>query len=223
MWCFKTAGSAPRESTLPLLILPGIFIPLIAAIYPIALGLAVENTSLLRGFYRNWERYASRGAMRFFVRDLANFFLCQISIALFLGGAAIWFTSIGGAFVLLVVAPISAMVGAVKGIYQVSTKAGHWLCFGTTVVVTALTALMAYPYLNDARVLWTVALFAGLASASATEGVRRSLVWFFSFSGHARAVASETLGAQLAPSGRAFWRITKQVGGKFNNALPMPI
>ncbi|MDP3795396.1 MAG: hypothetical protein Q8R13_05785 [bacterium] len=223
-WCFTTAGAVPKDSPLILLlVLSGIFVPLVAAIYPIALDLAVEDTSSWRGFYRNWERYASRGAMYFFARDLVNFFRCQISIALFLGGAAIWFTGIGGAFVFLVVAPISAMVGAVKGFYEFSTKAGHWLCFGTTVVVTAFIAWIAHPYLNDARALWIVALLAGLASAGATECLRRSLVWFFSFSERARAIASATLGAQLAPSGRAFWRITKQVGDKFNNALPVPI
>lgn len=223
VYCVKAQGVAPKESAMQLLYVFGGFVLVpVVAIFPPLMYALDEVTPKMRKFYLVWERYAAIGLFRFFMRDLSNLFLSEISILLFMGGTLIWFTGIGGAFVLLVVAPVSVIVGAIKGIYEVSTRARHWLCFGTTVVVTALAAWVAHPYLNgDARVLWTVALLTGLASAVATEGLRRSLVWCFSASGRAQAMVSTTLGAQLAPSGRAFWRITTTVGDKFRDALPM--
>lgn len=226
VYCFKATNSAPNGSAMPLLYVMGgcILVPMLAMLVPPMRAFDFdEEIPKMRKFYLVWERYAASGPLRFFAKDLANLFLWEIFISLFAGGMLIWFTGIGGAFLLLVVAPISAMVGAIKGIYEVSMRAGHWLCFGTTVTVTALAAWVAHPYLNDARVLWTVALFAGLGSAVATEGLRRSLVWFFSISERAQAMVSVTLGAQLAPSGRAFWRITTSVSDRFCNALPMSV
>lgn len=167
--------------------------------------------------------YVAIGPFRFLARDFVNLFRIEISMFLLMVGILIWFIGVGGAFLLLVAAPISVIVGVVKGIYEVSTRAGHWLCFGTTIIVTALAAWIAYPYLNDARALWTVALFAGLTSALVTEGLRRSLIWFFSISERARTIALATIYSQLAPSRRTFWQITRTAGNRFRDALRVPL
>jgi len=190
---------------------------------PLGYLISDEETLKMRKFYLVWERYSASGPFWFFIKDLVNIFRYEISSILATCGTLIWFFGIGGAFLLLVVIPISVAVGAIKGIYEVSMRAGHWLCFGTTVVVTALTAWIAYPYLNDVRVLWIAALFAGLASAVVTEGLRYSLVWFFSISERTQAVVSETLWEKLTPSGCVFLRITTTVGNKFLNVLPRPV
>jgi len=223
VYCFKDV-ILPKDSAMPLLYICGFLFVLLPVIFtPLFMYELDEKTPKMRKFYLVWEQYAASGSFRFFAKDLANLFLYEISMFLLVGGMLVWFTGIGGIFLIFVVAPISVMVGVAKGIYEVSTRAGHWLCFGTTIVVTALTAWATHPYLDDARVLWTVALFSGLASAVATEGLRRSLVWFFSISERAQATVSATLGEQLAPSGRAFWRITTTVCDRFRYSLPMPI
>ena len=222
IYCFKVTSSAPKDSWMPLItMLIIVIIPAFVVMTPITLW--EENTPKMQKFYLMWEQYSAEGPGRLFLKDLTDLFRLEISFFLLVGGAFVWFTGIGGAFVLFVVVPISVAVGTVKGIYRVSTKAGHWLCFGTTTVVTAIVAWMTYPYLNDARILWIIALTAGLTSAIATEAIRRSLVLIFSNSKRASAVAINTLGSQLLSSGRMFWKITMLVNDKFRSVLPMSI
>ncbi|MFA6215963.1 MAG: hypothetical protein WC768_05330 [Patescibacteria group bacterium] len=163
-----------------------------------------DKTPAMRKFYLIFESYTARGPLRFFARDLAFLFLFEMVASVVLA----WFAVIGGLFLIFVIVPTAAVVGAVKGIYQVSMRAGHWLCFGTTVVVTALTAWIVSPYLNDARILWIVALFAGLASAIVTEGFYRLLA----HSERAQTIITATLKYQLASRCHAFMRITTIFG-----------
>jgi hypothetical protein len=213
------------ESLIPVLhCMSMIFVPLFTMILPLVALLNEtdeETLKKMRRFYLNWERYVEKGSFRFYAKELSRFFLYEISIcSLFIGGAA-WFTVIGAVFVLIVVVPISAGIGLVKGIYKVSVKAGHWLCFGTTVTVTAFVAWTMHPYLNDVRILWFTALFAGLLSAALTEALRRSLVWSFSINERARLIALTRLYVQLTPSGRKFWQITTNIGDRFCDILPI--
>lgn len=219
-WKAFEAMAGNESSVMPLVYLLGIiFIVIIPAVAPSMFLSKMESSSMKR-FYRDWERYAKCRLLGFFLRDLVKFFLCETSMILFLSGILFWFAAIGGIFVFLVVVPISAIVGLIKGIYRVTIRAGHWLCFGVTVVVTGFSAWLTHPYFNDARILWVVAILTGCVSGVVTEGVRRSLAWLFNVSKKMHRTAVASLHEQLTPSGRLFWRITVKVGEKFSEALP---
>ena len=224
-WCGAIVEAAGKDSLVSIIVLPMVFLPLILIAVPIFLNChSYDDTDLqsMGSFYRDWSQY-SRGAFWYFYREVRNLLLYQVSITLLLAGIVIWFLGAGGLFVLFIIAPISATVGVAKGIYKVSMRAGHWLCFGVTIVVTALTAWIVNPYFVDSRVLWLAALFAGLSSAVATEGTRRLLVRFFSANRKTQMVVARTLYEQLAPSSSKFVEVTEQVRDKLFPLLPMRI
>ncbi|MDB5189544.1 MAG: hypothetical protein JWL82_501 [Parcubacteria group bacterium] len=174
----------------------------------------------MRLFYRTWTRYASQGSIGFFFTELFRIFQAGFTMTAMMTGGLAWFMGLGGIF-LVVVGTISAAVGFVKGVYQVSTRAGHWLCFGTTLTTTAISGVVFHSSFGDIRILWFVALLTGLFSAGATEGLRRGFVLFFKTNRSARAIALVPLGKQLQPGGSLFWRTSTSVGDWFIGFLPM--
>ncbi len=172
----------------------------------------------MHSFYRIWERYFSMGVVRFYASEL-KFLVKQWSlITIWLLACIVWFCGLGGAF-LIIVAIVSATIGFVKGVYQVSIKAGHWLCFGATLTTTIISAAMFHGSFGDIRVLWVVALLTGVASAGVTEGLRRGFVVLFKTYRSARAIALVPLGKQLRPGGRLFWSTSTRMGDWFNRFL----
>jgi len=216
------AIALPIEIIKILILISGLM--MIGAAFSVVLYLVGENQETI---LKMWGSSKSRWAIisrpfQFFIRVLAKIFLVEISMFFYLGAMLIWFTGIGAAFIFIVIAPISAIIGAVKAIYYVSTKTGHWLCFGTTVVVTALMALVTKPYLSDARVLWAVALLAGLTSAVATEAVRRLLVQLFLINERAHVIVAATFIVQLTPFGKGFKTIAMFLPRKLYQVLQIP-
>lgn len=224
MMCWhEYAQLVGKESIMPLFYFLGIGTITMMAIMPCALFSEEGNKSKTQKFYLDWERYAARGPFHFFGENLLCLFKFEISL-MFYGIAKLsWFIGVGGTFVLCIIAPISAVVGAIKGIYHVSTKSGHWLCFGVTITVSTLSAWFTYPYLSDARILWTVALFAGIISTVITEITRRFLVWFFDTSEKIRIMTIMSLCKRLAPIRQKFWRITETTDNKLLGMLPSTI
>jgi len=178
--------------------------------------LAVDDADQVRNFYRTFERFAARGPVRFFLGEVIYLLKVTVFMVTMMFATILWCVGAGGAFLLCVVLPISACVGIVKGVYAVSTRAGHWLCFGTTLVVTATTACLTYPYLSDQQILWSVALFTGLASAGATEVTRHLILWVYSQSCRLQAMNYAPLSGQLSGSCRLFWKITACLEKKCN-------
>lgn len=174
----------------------------------------------MRHFYRTWERYSSMGVVRFYVSELWFMAKAWFSMVAWLVACIAWFCGLGAAF-LAIVAVTSAAIGFVKGVYQVSTQAGHWLCFGATLTTTIISAMLFHNSFGDVRVLWTVALLTGVASAGVTEGLRRGFILLFKTNRPARAIALVSLGKQLQPGGRLFWRTSTSVGDWFIKFLPV--
>lgn len=137
--------------------------------------------------YRNC--YNKYGGVMFFLRALYSFsglgLFFSISLAV---SAIVWIL-----FTIVVIAPILAVVGMIRGVFLASTKTGHWLCFGVTLAVTTLVAWMAYPRFESAQVVWMTALLAGLLSAGAVETCRFGLAWFFRANDWASNMASSSL------------------------------
>ncbi|MES2668358.1 MAG: hypothetical protein V4644_01545 [Patescibacteria group bacterium] len=174
----------------------------------------------MRSFYRTWERYSSMGVAHFYVSELAFMARAWLSAVVWVSVCFAWFIGLGGVF-LAIVGIVSAAIGFVKGVYQVSIKAGHWLCFGATLTTTIISAAVFHGSFGDLRILWIVALLTGVASAGVTEGLRRGFVLLFKTHRPARAVALLPLGRQLRPGGRLFWRTSTSVGDWFIRFLPV--
>lgn len=173
----------------------------------------------MRNFYRTWEHYSSMSATHFYVSELWHMVKVWFSCFAWVAACFTWFCGLGVVF-LVVVAVTSAVIGFVKGVYQVSTQAGHWLCFGATLTTTIISATLFHGSFGDIRILWTVALLTGVFSAGLTEGLRRGFVLLFKTNRSARVVALVSLGKQLRPSFRQFWSTSDSVGTWFIKFLP---
>lgn len=222
-WCVRTAAIHPNDPA-AVLFLVGLIVPIFSIFGPLLMHVESADTEVaeMRVFYSDWARYADCGKLAYFKHDLLNFFRVQVTMLFFLTGAGAWFLTAGSAFVLFIVLPLSVIIGAIKGLCEVATRAGHWLCFAVTLVVTALSAWLSYPHFTNRTALWMVALFAGLLSALATEAVRCGLKYVFTTNWRARLIATSPVVEFLRPSGQGFWRLTSAVDDKFWKLLPMP-
>lgn len=126
-------------------------------------------------FYARWNYLLSHGSLRYFFKEVGETFYRIAFFFVFFISIATCYAIAG--FVLLVVTALFCLIfGAVKGFYQAATKSGHWLCFGVTLVVTALSAWITFPWLGNKLWVWIIALATGLMSAAITEVVARLVV-----------------------------------------------
>lgn len=176
----------------------------------------------MRQFYKDWARYANRGPALFFANELFKLFTMMIGTAVMLVAMLFWLLGVGS-LCLAIIGIVSAVIGFVKGVYQASVRAGHWLCFGITLTTTAITAYNSSDYFGDIRILWAVALSTGVVSALITEGVRGVIAWGFKRYRSARAVALIPIGRQLRPSGSVFWKITEPTMDWFADLVRRPM
>lgn len=170
-------------------------------------------------FYRTWERYSSMGVARFYLSELWFLARAWFSAVAWAVACISWFCGLGAVY-LAIVAVASAAIGFVKGIYRVSIRGGHWLCFGATLTTTIVSAMLFHNSFGDIRIMWFVAVLTGVASAGATEGLRQGILLFFNTNRPARVVAVVPLIKQLRPSGHLFWRTSTRVGDWFIGLLP---
>lgn len=149
------------------------------AVLPSIEALAESMGEGLRGFYRTYEYYSWQGPIKFFVRELLGMIRWHIMTYLFLIFSVLYFTGAGMLVFVAIIVPLAIFIGFVRGIYKVAIRSGHWLCLGTTMTVTVLSALFFSPYFGNRYMLWSVAFATGIASGIVTEAVRRSIAWLF--------------------------------------------
>lgn len=80
--------------------------------------------------------------------------------------------------VAMMLLPVAACVGFIKGVYLVSRHKGHWPCFIVTLTVTTMCAIAVHPHMSDPLMLWLSALAAGCLSGGLTEALRPLLARF---------------------------------------------
>lgn len=177
-----------------------------------------QKFTQMRRIYRVWKRYTSMGALRFYGSELRFITHLWFSGMTWVIACFAWFCGIGGIF-LGTMALMSAAVGFVKGVYRVSTRAGHWFCFGVTLTTTIIAAALFRPFFEDLQFLLDLALLTGVISAIATEGLRRGLLLLFKTWRQARAIALIPLEHQLRPGGHLFWRISTGAGDWFKRSF----
>lgn len=163
-------------------------------------------------FYATWENYDKKGTILFFVSETGKMITIQIAMLLYVSGVFTWFATIGVIFLFSVIAPLSFVIGMIKGIYVVSARSGHLLCLGTTLCVTIVSAWLMHEYFTHLQMLWITALATGAVSALMTEVVRRAVVWCCDQNAFLRHIIHLSIGKQLAPSGRVFIRISTAAG-----------
>jgi hypothetical protein len=145
-----------------------------------SMGILVENTEgdSMRNFYSRWERYSRRSPISYFARELFRFFRMEVVVAIFIVLAIVYWVTLGGALIALVMIPVATFVAFMVALYRIAQRPAHWWCFGVTLVVTAASALIFYNSFSNEAMLWTVALCTGLASGIATEGLRWLGIWW---------------------------------------------
>lgn len=168
----------------------------------------VASSEDMNLFYAIWERYEKKGAVLFFFDDVKMIIVSQIIFFIYLACFVVWFATAGGFFLIAIIAPLSLMIGAVKGVYAVSARSGHLLCLGVTLCVTIFSAWLMHEYFANVQILWITALAAGVVSAGVTEGMRRVIVWCCDRNVFLTNIVSTRTSKQLAPSGRVFMKFT---------------
>lgn len=155
------------------------FVIVPALLYSVDFLTEEEDLTDMKIFYQTVEYYNKRGALAFFLQELFGLVQCQINFITWLIAGALYFTGTGILIFSFVVVPLSSFIYSIKGIYQIVTRSGHWLCLGVTMTATIVLAWLFAPYFDNRYILWNVAFITGVASGAITELIRRSLVWFF--------------------------------------------
>ncbi len=173
----------------------------------------VRGPEIRRKLEDSLQEYVD-GPIRFFFASLG--FQIFFAVTLVIGFSVLigWFTVVLLMFTLCVLVPVAVVIGLAKGFYQVFTKAGYWLCLGVTLTATSLIAWIAAPFLEDAILLWAVALIAGLTSAGAVELIRNSLLRLFVANTRVRRAMSVPFMTRLASTWRLFYTMTAVAGEK---------
>lgn len=120
-----------------------------------------------RDFYRLYALRSVWGPWLFareFAITLFLLFAFPVLLACFMA------TALAGILVASMPVLLVAAIGFVlHGIYQIAVGRGHWLCVGTTIVVTALTAYLLGDQVQGTA-LWIAAFIAGCASGLVSVG-----------------------------------------------------
>lgn len=203
---FNMFEIAEKSNAFSILVFFGIIVVITTLTY-----LAIRSEGM-RNFYASWSAYSYQGAIPFFFREVILNVFFQVVMTALMSGIAFWFIAIGGAFLVIVISPLSFGIGMVKGIYRVAMKPGYGLCLMTTLAVTLISTLKMHTYFTDVRVLWIVALATGVVSAMAAEGLRQLIALFCEHSKFIQHVAMTELGTLLSPSGKFFWNTSKSLG-----------
>ncbi len=132
----------------------------------------------VRVLHARLEQYSRYSAPSYFVRELIRFFRSEIMITLFILAMLIYWVTLGGLMIAIVVIPVTTFISFLIGLYKIAQRSAHWQCFIVTLTVTGASALIFYDSFSHEIMLWTVALCAGLASGIATEGLRRLGIWW---------------------------------------------
>jgi hypothetical protein len=75
--------------------------------------------------------------------------------------------------------PTMIILGFLSGVYRLVKQAGHWLCFGVTLITTMTSWFVFRHSFGNELAAWTVALITGIASGGLTETLRRPLAIFY--------------------------------------------
>lgn len=154
----------------------GIFVAVFGATVPIIRD--ESDIAEMRSYYRQWEvisRYGALGLLAYTVLRNARY---SLGFAVFVTILFGWGAPMAMLF-FLGVFPTFAVLGIFRGFYLAAQRAGHWPCFGVTLLVTGLSWLYFHDTFTNDAVVWSVALVTGVASGAATELVRRPLLAFY--------------------------------------------
>lgn len=78
-------------------------------------------------------------------------------------------------------------------VHALFKNSGHWLCLGTTLVVTGLSWMYFHDRFEHAAVVWSVALATGVASGAATELIRHPINAFYANTALGKWLAKDAL------------------------------
>jgi hypothetical protein len=129
-------------------------------------------------FYTRWERYSQHSFFSYFARELFRFLRAEVMVVGFCIIAIVYWVTLGGALIAFVMIPFATIVSFMVGLYKIAQRSAHWWCFGITLTVTTVSAIIFYNNFDNEVLLWSVALVNGVVSGFATEGLQRLGTWW---------------------------------------------
>ena len=138
----------------------------------------LEDEEPMRNFYNRWENYSKSSPFVYFVKELLRFFKSQVILSVNVISMLIYWITLGGAVLAIIVIPTATFMIFMIGLYRVALQSAHWWCVGITLTVTALSAFIFYDNFNNEMFLWVTALCTGTISGLVTEMLCRVGVWW---------------------------------------------
>ncbi len=223
LWILPSAITLGGDNPVGLLLFFVSMIALFSGLAPVIAQSDSGHESLdeMVQFYRRYERYVSRGGLRYYFRWIAQAFCFQVLATCF---AAIFMFSFAANFAVFIVAmliPIIVALLAVKTLYRFAAMKAHWPCFIVTCSVTTITAFVLPQYVAlEGLGLWLVALGNGATCAFLSEAIRSLLAKTFSGSERLRWFAKiDWIGNDDSVQDRfftfCFWPANWVTGGAF--------
>ncbi len=133
-------------------------------------------------------------------------------VAFILFGMILWFVVIGILYSIVVLGGLAIIWGILKGTIYAVRANDYKLPLAVCLVVTILAAWLNYFEFNDARVLWTTAIGAGLLSGAIAELWRVCFAWLFASHVGVAALAEGGLGNMTAGARKAFGVASEKMG-----------
>lgn len=132
----------------------------------------------LGSYYRDWAIVSRYGYAGLFAYLLFAYVRYTVGFAVFAvvavgGGLTFFFVAFLCAF------PLIFILGMFQGLYGLVRSAGHWMCFGTTLVVTGLSWFYFRNMFENDAFVWSIALATGIVSGAATEFISRPILSFY--------------------------------------------
>lgn len=138
----------------------------------------MDTLSEMRGYYRQWEVLSRYGVIGLFGYIMARNLRYSIGVTVFVSVLICWCFPIG--MICLFGLYLTAfLLSLMHGFYQLMHRTGHWLCFGVTLAVTALSWVCFHDRFANETIVWSIALLTGVVSGAMTEAIRRPILAFY--------------------------------------------
>lgn len=191
LWIGPLLWSAIDPSSNPMLLVGWLLASVLSLVVPafVCNISDLEGLDEMRAYYTVYERYTTKGGLRFYARAVVKMFLAQILVAvsmLIIFGIGLICLALS---LSLAIIPISLFLLSVKALYGFAKSRSHWPCYIVTCVVTITTAILLSSMIKNGTMMWLVALGNGALCAIMSEALRRALDSYFKRSQKAMKVA----------------------------------
>ncbi len=147
---------------------------------------------------------------RYFVLALRDMCFIFSGVCVVGAYAILWFLVVGGAYTIVILAPITIVCGITKGLYVAARRGGYVPSFTISLAAMVTTAATVGTNYQSWTVLWLTAACAGILAGAFAECGRLTYCWVAQYNPHC--LAHKTIGDCVKPVREAFGRLSARVG-----------